>query len=71
MSEDMLDTTEAARRLGLARSTLYTWVSKSDAGNFSLQGRSVSINYLQTGSRGQVTPLGRIDPEFMRESSRR
>lgn len=59
MSEELLSTTEAARRLGISRASLYDWLGQSNAGQFALRGQSVTIQYLQGGARGQ----GRIKIE--------
>ena len=53
MSEELLSTMEAARRLGISRASLYDWLSQSNAGQFMLRGQSVTIAYLQGGARGQ------------------
>ena len=59
MSEELLSTMEAARRLGISRASLYDWLSQSNAGQFMLRGQSVTIKYLQGGAAGQ----GRIKIE--------
>ena len=59
MNAELLNTTEAARRLGISRATFYQWLADSDSGTFALQGRPVSIQYFQGGRRGQ----GRIQIE--------
>ena len=59
MSDELLSTTEAARRLGISRASLYTWLGESDAGCFLLHGQPVTIQYFQSGARGQ----GRIKIE--------
>ncbi|WP_207396476.1 helix-turn-helix domain-containing protein [Bremerella alba] len=50
---------EAAQLLGIRTSTLYEWLSKSDAGEFEVRGIPFVVNYLQGGKRGQ----GRIKIE--------
>lgn len=59
MSDELLSTTEAARRLGMSRASLYAWLGESDAGDFLLRGQPVTIQYFQSGARGQ----GRIKIE--------
>ena len=59
MSDELLSTIEAARCLGVSRATLYTWLGESDNGCFLLRGQPVTIQYFQTGARGQ----GRIKIE--------
>jgi len=59
MSDELLSALEAARRLGIAVTSLYDWLGQSDRGLFVLRAQRVSINYLQTGPRGQ----GRIKLE--------
>lgn len=53
MPDDLVNTSEAARRLGIARTTLYQWLAQSTGGTFALRGRSVTIEFFQTGRRGQ------------------
>ncbi|EAQ80663.1 hypothetical protein [Blastopirellula marina] len=52
-STTFLSSTDAAERLGIAVLTLYEWLSQSDAGEFQIRGRQVSIDYYQGGRRGQ------------------
>jgi hypothetical protein len=59
MPDELLSTTDAARRLGISRAGLYDWLSRSDAGKFILRGQPVTIDYFQTGAKGQ----GRIKIE--------
>ena len=59
MSEDLLSSREAARRLGISTASLYDWLSQSNAGRFMLRGQPVTIDYLQGGAAGQ----GRIKIE--------
>jgi hypothetical protein len=59
MSDELLSTTETARRLGVSRATLYAWLGESDNGCFLLRGQPVTIQYLQSSARGQ----GRIKIE--------
>lgn len=59
MSDELLSTTDAARRLGVCRATLYGWLGESDTGSFLLRGQPVTIQYFQSGARGQ----GRIKLE--------
>lgn len=59
MSEELLTTREAAQRLGIATTSLYEWLAQSNAGSLLIGGRPVTIDYLQSGPRGQ----GRIKIE--------
>ncbi len=59
MGNDLLTTTEAARRLGISRGSLYEWLAQSDAGGLIIRGQPVTIDYLQGGAHGQ----GRISIE--------
>jgi transposase-like protein len=64
VSDALLSAAEAARRLGVSRSTLYGWLVQSDQGAFQLRGQRVTIQYLQGGPRGQGRILlepGEID----------
>jgi len=53
MSEDLLTTREAARRLGISAASFYAWLGESDAGRFILRGQPVTIDYFQGGAKGQ------------------
>lgn len=57
MSDEVLSAREAARRLGIAVTSLYDWLGQSDRGLFALRGQLVTIHYFQTGPQGQ----GRIN----------
>ncbi|MFL5531740.1 MAG: DNA-binding protein [Gemmatimonadales bacterium] len=59
MAEELLSARQAAQRLGLALTTLYDWLGRSDRGRLVLRGRLVQIAYLQGGARGR----GRIHLE--------
>jgi hypothetical protein len=59
MPEDWLTSREAARRLGISTASLYDWLADSTAGRFLLHGQPVTIQYFQSGARGQ----GRIKIE--------
>lgn len=59
MAEDVLTTRQAPRLLGISAATLYDWLAQSNAGRFTLHGQPVTIDYRQTGARGQ----GRIQIE--------
>ena len=59
MANILLSTTDAAQRLGISRASLYDWLALSDAGTFVLRGRPVTIDYFQSGAKGQ----GRIKIE--------
>jgi hypothetical protein len=53
MADELLSAQKAARQLGLAPSTLYDWLGRSDRGLLVIRGRPVTIDYLQGGARGQ------------------
>lgn len=53
MISERLSSDEAAKRLGISRATLYEWLSQSDSGSFVIRCTSVTINYYQSGRRGQ------------------
>jgi transposase-like protein len=57
--ESLLGAGEAARRLGISRTSLYDWLSQSNAEMLVIRGRAVTINYFQGGPKGQ----GRIKIE--------
>jgi hypothetical protein len=59
MPDELLSSTDAARRLGISRASLYGWLDRSDAGTLILQGQPVTVGYFQTGAKGQ----GRIKIE--------
>ncbi len=59
MSNQLLTSHEAAKRLGLSVASLYEWLARSDSGEFILRGTPFTINYFQGGARGQ----GRIQIE--------
>ena len=50
---DLVSAQEAARRLGIAVGSLYDWLNQSDCGEFMIRGAPVTIDYFQTGARGQ------------------
>jgi hypothetical protein len=50
---DLLSAQESASRLSISVSSLYDWLSQSDGGEFVIRGESVTIDYFQTGRRGQ------------------
>jgi len=53
MSEGLLSTREAARRLGITVTTLYDWLGQSSQGVLVIRGQRVTINYFQGGPQGQ------------------
>ena len=53
MSEELISSREAARRLGITVATFYDWLGQSDRGLLVIRGQRVSINYLQGGPQGQ------------------
>ena len=60
MSDDQLLTAaEAARRLGISVTTFYGWAGQSRIGEFEIRGQRVTIDFFQSGPRGQ----GRIKLE--------
>jgi hypothetical protein len=53
MTDELLSTSEAARRLGIAATSLYDWLAQSDAGTLVIRGQQVTVDYLQGGAKGQ------------------
>ncbi len=53
MTGKLLTSTEAAQRLGISTCRLYEWLTLSDRGDFVLRGVPITINYFQSGARGQ------------------
>ena len=53
MSDEVLNTHEAAQRLGASVTTLYDWLGQSDRGLLVIRGQSVTIEYFQGGPQGQ------------------
>jgi hypothetical protein len=53
MPDDLLSSSEAARRLGIAPTTFYDWLGKSRCQQLVIRGQSVSIRYYQGGAKGQ------------------
>jgi len=53
MSTTLISTANAADCLGIAVRKLYEWPSQSDAGEFQIRGRNVTIDDYQGGRRGQ------------------
>jgi hypothetical protein len=53
MENDLLTSEESAQRLGISTTSLYSWLAQSNAGTFSLHGQPVTIDYIQSGARGQ------------------
>ena len=51
MPDELLVAKEAARRLGVTVSTLYSWLGQSARGLLVIRGVSVTIEYLQGGPR--------------------
>ena len=50
---DLLSAQESARRLGISVSSFYDWLNQSDRGEFAIRGEPVTIDYFQTGRKGQ------------------
>lgn len=64
MDGELLSAQEAARRLGVTTTTLYAWLGESDAGLLCLRGQAVTVDYYQSGARGQgriKIPAGEVD----------
>lgn len=53
MDGELLSAAAAARRLGISVTTLYDWLGQSDHGLLKVRGVPVTIEYLQTGPRGE------------------
>jgi len=53
MSDELLSTSEAAHRLGIAPTTLYDWLGQSKRGLLRIRGLPVKIRYYQGGPQGQ------------------
>jgi len=53
MSVELLTAQEAAVRLGIKVTTLYDWLGQSDHGLLEIHGQAVTIEYFQSGRRGQ------------------
>lgn len=53
MAGDLLSAEEAARRLGVKRTTLYDWLGMSRTGSLVIRGQPVSVDFFQSGSKGQ------------------
>lgn len=53
MTDELLSSSEAARRLGISRATLYQWIARSNAGALIICGQPVTIDHLRTGEKGQ------------------
>lgn len=81
MAHELCTATEAARRLGVTRTTLYDWLGQSDRGLLVIRGRSVTISYFQGGAQGQgrimleapevdrIRELMRVQPTYRRKST--
>jgi len=52
-SEEMLTPKQAASRLGVTATTLYDWLGQSRRGFFVLRGQPVTVEFYQTGAKGQ------------------
>ena len=61
MASELLNSTEAARRLGISVASLYDWLARSQRDEFLMRGQPCTINYLQGGAQGQ----GRIQIEVV------
>ena len=48
-----LSAKDAAAVLGITTSTWYAWLSQSNAGTFEICGEAFTIDYYQSGRRGQ------------------
>ena len=70
MADELLSTTDAARRLGISRSALYDWLSQSNVGQFMLRGQSVTIEYLQGGTGAKDVWIEAREVERLKELMR-
>jgi len=59
MPEELLSAGEAARRLGVAVTTLYDWLGRSDRGRLVLRGRAVRSTISRAGPRGKAASASR------------
>lgn len=53
MADELLTPQDAARRLGLAVTTLYDWLGRSELGLLVLGGERATIKHYQTGPKRQ------------------
>jgi hypothetical protein len=53
MPHELLTAAEAAQRLGIRVTTLYDWLGQSDHGLLRIRGAAFTIDYFQSGPRGQ------------------
>ena len=53
MPDELLTIPQAAGRLGLAATTLYDWLGRSDRGLLVVRGEAVTVDYYQGGPGGQ------------------
>ena len=53
MPDELLTVDEAARRLGVTRTTLYGWLGLSRRSLLAFHGRPATIEFFQTGPKGQ------------------
>jgi len=53
MPDVLLTPAEAARRLGITRATFYAWLGLSRRSLLEVHGRRVTIEFFQTGAKGQ------------------
>jgi hypothetical protein len=53
MDDELLSAQDAARRLGIAVTSLYDWLGQSDHGLLVIRGQPFTIDYLQGGPAGQ------------------
>jgi hypothetical protein len=53
MADELLSARDAARRLGIAVTSLYDWLGQSDHGLLIIRGQAVTISYMQGGPLGQ------------------
>ena len=52
-AKQLLTARDAASLLGIKRATLYSWLAESRAGEFVINGQPVTIEFYQSGRRGQ------------------
>jgi hypothetical protein len=53
VAPNLLSAREAAGRLGISTATLYDWLGQSDHALLVIRGQQVTVQYFQSGPRGQ------------------
>ncbi len=64
IANELLSTIDAAQQLGISRATMYQWLADSNAGTLVIRGQPVTIDYFQSGPKGQGRI--RIEPSEVR-----